>query len=41
LIKATVAADIFGLEDAALDWYFQNRRASLPMPPQERLWLDT
>jgi hypothetical protein len=27
LIKATVSAGIFGLEDAALDLYFQNRRA--------------
>src|SRR5258706_567504 len=26
LIKATVSADIFGLEDAALNLYFQNRR---------------
>ncbi len=26
LIKATVSAGIFGLEDAALDLYFQNRR---------------
>ena len=40
LIKVTVSAGIFGLEDAALDLYFQNRRASLAMPPQERLWLD-
>src|SRR5712692_6558829 len=40
LIKATVSAGIFGLEDAALDLYFQNRRASLAMPAQERLWVD-
>jgi hypothetical protein len=40
LIKATVSVGIFGLEDAALDLYFQNRRASLAMPAQERLWLD-
>ena len=39
LIKATVSAGIFGLEDAALDLYFQNRRASLAMPLEQRLWL--
>ena len=40
MIKATVSAGIFGLEDAALDLYFQNRRASLAMPLEQRLWLD-
>jgi hypothetical protein len=40
LIKATVSAGIFGLEDAALDLYFQNRRASLAMPLEQRLWPD-
>ncbi len=40
LINATVSSGIFGLEDAARDLYFQNRRASMTIPPKERLLLD-
>ena len=40
LINVTVSSDTLGLREAALDLYFQNRRASLAMPPQERLWLN-
>jgi len=40
LINATVSAAIFGLGAAALDLYFQKSRASLAMPPEQRLWLD-
>jgi len=40
LINATVSSGIFGLEDAARDLYLQNRRASMTIPPKERLLLD-
>jgi hypothetical protein len=40
LSNATVSGDFCGWEEAAVDVSFQNRRASLPMPPQEPLWLD-
>jgi hypothetical protein len=35
-----VSVGIFGLRNATLDLYFQKSRASLSMPPQQRLWLD-
>jgi hypothetical protein len=40
LIKIIVSGESLGFLECALDLYFQKSRASLAMPPQQRLWLN-